>query len=84
MPCAISILAVVIQSLLLHPVRFTHKPLKVNVKWVTTIFSLLPRFQCEKAIGHLPARKVTAISTLRKLIADTGNVELALQGRDAV
>jgi hypothetical protein len=62
-----------------HPARFTHKSLKIKAKWVTLISSLLPRFQREKTIWHLPARKVTAISSLRELIADTWNVELALR-----
>jgi hypothetical protein len=56
-----------------------HKPLKIRAKWVTLIFSLVPRFQREKTIWHLPARKVTAISSLRKLIADTWSVKLVLR-----
>jgi hypothetical protein len=51
------------------------------VKWVTPIFSLPLQFRREKPIWHLPGRKVTAISSPRKLIAGAWNAALAL-GRE--
>jgi hypothetical protein len=43
-----------------------HKTLNIKAKWVTLFLSLLPQFERGRPIWHLPARKVTAISSLRK------------------